>query len=195
MYSQLDYAPHEKGVGLIVVILVLSFMMSVGLVLITTTSTGPEVAGNIRDQQQAFDAAEAGFDTTWLTIDGYFTEGGWTSFDTHYLQEPSGIDLPLQQNYFRRKTNEELLDLIGDFEAGTPSYANILFYKQMFIPTSGGGFDPRITYTAFLIDDEAAAGAPDAGDALLICIGAVKVGSRVTTARLEIKLAIELPGT
>jgi len=107
----------------------------------------------------------------------------------------SGIDLPLQQNYFRRKTNEELLDLIGDFEAGTPSYANILFYKQMFIPASGGGLDPRITYTAFLIDDEAAAGAPDAGDALLICIGAVKVGSRVTTARLEIKLAIELPGT
>jgi len=81
MYSQLDYAPHEKGVGLIVVILVLSFMMSVGLVLITTTSTGPEVAGNIRDQQQAFNAAEAGFDNTWLTIDGYFVEGGWTSFD------------------------------------------------------------------------------------------------------------------
>jgi len=94
MYSQLDYAPHEKGVGLIVVILVLSFMMSIGLVLITTTSTGPEVAGNIRDQQQAFNAAEAGFDTTWLTIDGYFTEGGWTSFDTHYLQEPPGSTCP-----------------------------------------------------------------------------------------------------
>lgn len=195
MCSQLDYAPHEKGVGLIVVILVLSFMLSVGLVLITTTSTGPEVAANIRNQKRAFNAAEAGFDETWLTIDGFFTEGGWTSFDTHYLQEPSGIDLPLQDNYFRRKTNEELLDLIGDFEAGTPSYTNILFYKQMFITDSGGELDPRFTYTAFLIDDEAAAGAPDAGDALLICIGAVQMGSRITTARLEIQLAIELPGT
>jgi len=138
MYSQLDYAPHEKGVGLIVVILVLSFMMSIGLVLITTTSTGPEVAGNIRDQQQAFDAAEAGFDTTWLTIDGYFTEGGWTSFDTHYLQEPSGIDLPLQQNYFRRKTNEELLDLIGDFEAGRLMLIYYFINRCLFLYQEAG---------------------------------------------------------
>jgi len=186
---------HEKGVGLIVLIMVLAFLLTVGIVLITTTSTGPQVAGNIRTQEQAFNAAEAGFDAAWISIGKYFVESTWTSFDTHCLKEPYGIDLPLDANYFRKLTNEELLELIGDYDAGTTSYVNIIYYKQGYIPLTSGDFDPRFNYTAFLIDDEAAAGVPDAGDAVLICIGTMEVGGRLVTSRLEIELAIELPGT
>lgn len=185
---------HEKGVGLIIVIMVLAFMLSVGMLLLTITDTGNKVAGNMRWQQQAFNVSEAGFDAAWLAIEDAFVSSGWTSFDLHCLKEPYGIDLPLEAAYFRKVTNEELLDLIGDFASGTPDYANTIFYKQEFVP-QGSGFDPRFTYTAFLIDDEAAVGTPDSGDALLICIGAVQMGSRLITSRLEIKLVIELPGT
>jgi hypothetical protein len=57
-----------------------------------------------------------------------------------------------------------------------------------------GVLDTRYTYTAFLIDDEAAGGAPEPGDALLVCIGSFTFGSAVITSRLEIELAVELPG-
>jgi len=185
---------HEKGVGLIIVIMILAFMLSVGMLLITITDTGNKVSGNMRWQLQAFNVAEAGFDAAWLAIEDAFVSSGWSSFDLHYLKEPYGIDLPLEAAYFRKVTDDELLELIGDFASGTPDYANILFYKQEYIP-QGSGFDPRFTYTAFLIDDEAVGTTPDAGDVLLICIGSVQMGSRLITSRLEIKLAIELPGT
>lgn len=193
--APIEFTRHERGVGLIVLIMVLAFLLTVGIALITTTSTGPQVAGNIRTQEQAFNAAEAGFDAAWIDVGKYFVEQAWTSFDTHYLKEPYGIDLPLDDNYFRKLTNEELLELIGDYDAGTSAYANILFYKQGYIPLSSGDFDPRFNYTAFLIDDEAAAGIPNAGDAIMVCIGVMEAGGRLITSRLEIELAVELPGT
>ena len=58
----------ERGVSLIIVILVMAFMLTVGIALVTITSTGPAVAGNIRLQDQAFNAAEAGFDAAWTSI-------------------------------------------------------------------------------------------------------------------------------
>ena len=179
---------------MIIVIMVLAFLLTVGMVLMSVVDTGNKVAGNLRWQQQAFNVAEAGFDAAWLAIEDAFVSSGWTSFDTHYLQEPTGIDLPLDVTYFRRLTNMELLELIGDFDSGTPDYANVLYYKQEYVP-DGSGFDPRFTYTAFLIDDEAGGASPDAGDALLVCIGVVQMGTQMITARLEIELAIELPGT
>lgn len=190
-----EFSRHEKGVGLIVLIMVLAFLLTVGVVLITTTSTGPEVAGNIRTQEQAFNAAEAGFDAAWIEIGRNFVEGVWYNFDNHCLKEPYGIDVPLSDNYFRKLTNEELLEMIGDFEAGTASYDNILYYKQGYIPLNSGGFDPRYTYTVFLIDDEAIAGTPDAGDAILVCIGIMERGAQLVTARLEIELTFGGMGT
>ena len=60
---------HEKGMALVVVILVLAFLQVVGVVLLTVTSTGPRVAGNIRAQQQAYNGADAGFDTAWTMVE------------------------------------------------------------------------------------------------------------------------------
>ncbi len=184
-----------KGVALIVVILVLAFMLTIGLVLLTVTATGPQVAGNIRTQQQAFDAAEAGFDASWLTIEDFFTNDAWTSFDGHYLKEPLGIDLPTSQNYFRKLTDLEVLNLLDPDDDGTCDYANVIFFKQPYHYDEGGELDLTYSYTAFLIDDEAAGGSPDPGDALLVCIGLVRRGDNITTSRLEIGLAIQLPGT
>ena len=180
---------HRKGATLIVVIMVLAFLLSIGIVLLTVTASGPQVAGNLRWHEQAFNAAEAGFDTSWIAIEGFFTET-WTNFDGHYLIEPAGIDLPLDQNYFRKFNDIELLNLLGDFNAGTPTYDNIIFYKQRVVPS-----DSRLTYTVFLIDDEAGVPSTDPKDALLVCIGAVQMGDNIITSRLEIELAIEQPGT
>jgi len=190
-----DKSNHEQGIGLIIVILVLAFMMSVGIVLVSITSTGSKVSGNIRWQKQAFNAAEAGFDAAWLAIEDFFAGASWTSFDGHYLTTPAGIDLPLDVNYFRKKTDAELLALLDQDGDGNADDFNVIFYKVPFIPDASLGTDPQYTYTAFLIDDEAGGGSPDPGDALLICIGMVNIGETVATSRLEIGLVIELPGT
>ena len=186
--NQLQHARHERGSGLIIVILVLAFLLAVGTALISVTGINSKVAGNIRTQQQAFNAAEAGFDTSWIAIEGFFT-GIWTNFDGHYLIQPAGIDLPSYQNYFRKLSDVELLNLLGDFNAGTKNYDEIIFYKQIVVPS-----DSRLTYTAFLIDDEAGVPSTDPKDALLVCIGAVQMGDNIITSRLEIELAIEQPG-
>lgn len=190
-----SYKEPEKGAALIVVILVLAFMLTIGMVLLTVTSTGPKVAANIRTQQQAFNAAEAGFDTSWLAIEDLFVSEAWTSFDGHYLREPYGIDLPQEAGYFRKLTDLELLNLLDSDDDGTCDYENVIFFKQLYHTDENGDLDTRYTYTAFLIDDEAGGGTADPGDALLICIGIFDQGSNVTTSRLEVGLAIELPGT
>jgi hypothetical protein len=187
--------PHEKGVGLIVVILVLAFMLTVGIVLVTITSTGTKVTGNIRWQEQAFNAAEAGFDSSYLAIEDFFAGQSWTSFDGHYLIDPVGIDIPLDDYYFRKKTDAEVLDLLDPTGDGIPDYDNVIFYKTPYIPDGAGGYDTRYTFTVFLIDDERGGGSPDPGDALLICIGAVQLGDTLITSRVEVDLVIELPGT
>ena len=190
-----DKSEHERGMGLIVVILVLAFMLTVGIVLVTITSTGTKVTGNIRWQEQAFNAAEAGFDLAYLAIEDFFAGASWTSFDGHYLIDPAGIDIPLDDYYFRKKTDTEVLALLDPTGDGNPDYDNVIFYKTPFIPDGAGGYDTRYTYTVFLIDDEKGGGSPDPGDALLICIGAVQLGDTLISSRVEVELVIELPGT
>lgn len=180
----------EKGAGLIVVILVMAFMVSVGIALITVTGTGSRVAGNIRAQQEAFNAAEAGFDAAWIAVEDQFLNGAWMSFEGNTLVDPTGIDLPLDVNYFRKLTDEQVFDLLDADGNGTPDYGNIVFFKQEYVPLSGGGTDPRYTYTAFLIDDEAGGGTPDPFDVLLVCIGTAGTGSSMTTSRIEVELAV-----
>jgi hypothetical protein len=184
-------AAKQKGSGLIVVILVMAFLVTVGVALITVTSIGSRVTGNVRAQQEAFNAAEAGFDVAWIAVEDYFLNHAWTSFDGRYLTEPAGIDIPLDVNYFRYLTDQELLNVLDQDGDGNPDYNNVIFFKQEFISAAGGGTDPRYTYTAFLIDNEAAGGMPNHGDALLICIGTAGTGPRMSTSRLEILLAVE----
>ncbi len=182
----------NKGSGLIVVILVMAFLVTVGIAVITVTSVGSRVAGNIRSQHHAFNAAEAGFDASWIAIGDSFIAEAWTSFDSHYLVDPTGIDMPIDVNYFRKLTDQELLSLLDSNDDGTPDYSNIIYFKQEFIPAQGGGTDPRYTYTSFLIDDEQGSGVSDPGDALLVCIGTAGTGSTMTTSRIEVLLAVEL---
>ncbi len=186
-----DDSDTEKGAGLIVVILVMAFLVSVGIALITVTGTGSRVAGNIRTQQEAFNAAEAGFDAAWIAVEDQFLNGAWTSFEGNTLVDPTGIDIPLDVNYFRRLTDQEVFDLLDADGDGTPDYGNIVFFKQEYVPLSGGGTDPRYTYTAFLIDDEAGGGTPDPFDVLLVCIGTAGTGSSMTTSRIEVELAVQ----
>ena len=193
--KRIDAPKHRKGMGLIVVILVLAFMLTVGILLVTITSTGSKVTGNIRWQGQAFNAAEAGFNSAYLAIEDFFAGASWTSFDGHYLVDPAGIDMPLDDFYFRKKTDTEILALLDPTGDGVPDYDNVIFYKMPYIPDGAGGFDNRYTYTVFLIDDERGGGYPDPGDALLICIGAVQLGDTLITSRVEVELAVELPGT
>ena len=183
---------REKGSGLIIVILVMAFLVTVGIAVITVTGIGSRVAGNVRAQHNAFNAAEAGFDAAWIAIEDLLLDATWTSFDGHYLVDPGGIDLPLDANYFRKLSDTELLELLDANGDGTPDYDNVIFFKQEYIPAQGGGTDPRYTYTTFLIDDERGGGTSDPSDAILVCIGTAGTGSAMSTSRLEVVLAYEL---
>ena len=185
----------EKGIALFVVIIVMAFILTLGVALLTVTGTGPKVAGNIRDQQEAFNAAEAGFDTAWTTIGDFFAKGSWSSFEGHYLKEPYGIDIPSsQENYFRRLTDIELLNLIDPDGDGISNLDNVLFFKRPYIIDYEGQLETQYTYTVFLIDDETGSGTSDSSDAIMVCIGCIKMGASITTSRLEIGLGVELPG-
>ncbi|MBA7616844.1 hypothetical protein ES703_24144 [subsurface metagenome] len=192
--GQLPASKHEKGMALIIVVIVLAFLQVVGLVLLQVTGTGPKVAGNIRIQQQAYNAAEAGFDVAWTSIEEYFGLGEWAHFDGHYVIEPSGIDDPQSDNYFRRLSDIELLNLIDSDWDGISDLENVIYCRQTFVQTEGSP-DNRYRYTAFLIDDEAGGGISDPTDAILVCIGSVEIGNTITTTRLEIELVLERPGT
>jgi hypothetical protein len=186
---------HERGVALIVVILVMSFLLIIGLVLVTVTTTGTRVAGNVRGQQLAFNAAEAGFDASWKAIQNSFLNDLWSTFDGHYLSEPIGIDDPMADVYFRKLTDQQLLEYIDANDDGIADVGNVLFCRERYVLDTSGSPDPRYTYTCFLINDEAAGGTPDAGDVLLVCIGTSGTGNTMSTTRLEIELVIELAGT
>jgi len=181
----------RPGFGLIVVILVLAFLLSVGIGLLSLTGAGPKLAGNIRSQEQALNAAEAGFELSWAQLEFAFNNGEMTSFDGQYLTSPTGIDLPSEANYFRKLTDLELLDLLDVDKDGQADYPNVLFFRDTFQPL---GTENILTYTIFLIDDEAGGGTPDNTDAMMICIGTAGSGSGLTTSRLEIAIAVESPG-
>lgn len=187
-------APHERGVALIIIILIMTFLLVIGLVLVTITSTGTRVAGNIRTQQMAFNAAEAGFDACWRAVNDAFSAELWSTFDGHYVNEPVGFDDPMSDFYFRKLTDQQILNYVDPNEDGIADVNNVLFCRQQYVTDAGGVLDPRYTYTCFLIDDEAAGGVPDAGDVLLVCIGTAGTGDTITTSRIEVELAIELSG-
>ncbi|NIM90924.1 MAG: hypothetical protein GTO17_08245 [Candidatus Aminicenantes bacterium] len=186
---------RQKGVGLIVIFLVLAFLQIIGFALLMVTSTGTRMAGNIRTQQQASNAAESGFNNSWVSIEDSFADGDWISFDGHYVIEPTGIDNPQADNYFRKLTDLEILNVLDTDSDGTPDVDNVLYFRQPFIPTGSGTYNLLHTYTVFLIDDEAGGGTADPNDALLVCIGAVGSGNNVTTTRLEIELVIRTEGS
>ena len=188
--DKLPASKHEKGMALIIVVIVLAFLQVIGLVLLQVTGTGPKVAGNIRTQQQAYNASEAGFEVAWSNIEEYFGLGEWAHFDGHYVIEPAGIDDPQSDNYFRKLSDIELLNLIDPDWDGTSDLENVIFCRQTYVQTEGGP-DNRYRYTAFLIDDEAGGGVADHTDAILVCIGSVELGNTITTTRLEIELVIE----
>ncbi len=199
--SQFPVPVQEKGMALIIVVLVLAFLQIVGLVLLRVTATGPRVALNIRSQQQAYNAAEAGLDVTWTEVEELFSLGEWAHFEGHYLTElsgiadPSGIDDPQSNNYFRRLTDLELLNFIDSDWDGTPDVSTVIYCRQRYAQTQGEELDTRFRYTVFLIDDEAGSGIADPSDAILVCIGSTEIGENITTSRLEIELVIERPGT
>jgi hypothetical protein len=186
---------HNRGVGLIIVIMVVAFMLAVGLMLVTVTGTGPEVASNVYLQDQAFNAAEAGFDRAWYQLEANYIASGWVSFDGHYVTMPAGIDDPLDPNFYQTLTDVQLLALLDQNNDGSPDDPNVIFFKQPYVIGPSGAIDNKYTFTAFLVDDEAMGrGAPNPLDTLLICIGTVQHGDTVATARLMIELAVEGSG-
>jgi len=169
----------RKGMGLIVVILVLAFLLAVGMTVISVTQTGPEVAGSVRLQQQTLGAAEAGFDTAWKNLSDQFNGGLISDFSTLYrttYNGASGLDDPLDTaNYFRRLSDQQLVDdVIAHPE------------NELFAAQSMPG-DTRFSYTVFLIDDEAL-GTPDVTDCILVSIGR---GPRNSYARIEVEIALQ----
>lgn len=190
----------RRGSSLIVVIMIVAFMLAVGVALLTITGTAPKVSGSVRDQEEAFNTAEAGFEAARMAVEGKFFDGTWTNLPDNCLQTPAGIDMPYDANYFRRKTDAELVAAPAAGGIPLPTANNgVIFKDQPFTKTAAGGDDLTRTYTAFLIDDEAdtAHGAvADPSDALMICIGVVRAGNRIlSTSRLEILIGIQLGGT
>ncbi len=176
----------ENGVSLIIIILVMAFMLTVGVALVTITGTGPNVAGNIRLEEQAFNAAEAGFDAAWRYLNDNISGGMMVDFSslyrTTYNSQP-GLDNPDPNlgtnpnylNYFRRLTDQQLYD---DVASLTDNY--------IFVSQAMPG-DTRFTYTVFMINNDVGGVNPDHQDCILVCIGK---GPRNTYSRLEVTIQI-----
>jgi hypothetical protein len=176
----------DRGVGLLVLIIVIAFLLSVGLLLLFVTGTGPEVASNVRLQERAFDAAEAGFDEAWRGINDLIISGTWTDFSDHYRKKYSTygdvLDYPGTNStpnpyFFRSLTDEELVaDMISD-------NTNVL------IPYTQLPNDSSLGYVVFLIDDENITGATvNDRDCIIVCIG--RAGQN-TYARIEVTIEIQ----
>ncbi|MBE3126244.1 MAG: hypothetical protein IMZ57_11395 [Acidobacteria bacterium] len=171
---------RERGSGLIVIIMIVAFMLAVGMLLLTVTGTSPKVSESLRLQGMAFDAAEAGFNQAWFSLNDAFSNKVFTSFASQYRSNfggAPGLDDPSSPSYFRGLTDEQIVaDVAAD-----PTDA--IFNSQVLAT------DPRCTYTVFLINNEAPNTiAPNNNDCILVCIGR---GPRNTYKRLEI--LIECP--
>jgi hypothetical protein len=192
---------RERGAGLFIVILIAAGMAALGLSLLTLTSMGPKMAGGLRAQEEAFNAAEAGFDSARAIIEDHFAVGDWADFTGRTLTSPTGFDIPFTAgaptaNYFRRLTDEAILQLFDAAGDGSPDVAPLVAFRQTFAQDGAGATDARLVYTAFLINDEAGGGAADASDALLVVIGEVRQGTRtLASTRLEIGLSYQTQGT
>jgi len=188
---------HEQGSGLIVVIMVVALLIGIGIPLLTLTSMSPKVAGAMRYHEEAFNVAEAGFDAARLLIEQNMTGGAWTDFAGHYLTQPTGIDIPMilgvpNSSYFRRLTDQEILQALDQNGDGTADVPNLLYFQQTFATNGQGQTDLRYTYTVFLINNEAGGGLANHTDALLVSIGTVRAGTRVLdSVRLEVLVAFQ----
>jgi len=165
----------QRGAGLIVVILVSAFMLVMATALITLTMTNVKISDNIRLQHMAFDAADAGFDAAWKSLNLDFSNSTSASFAGLYRSSykgEEGLDDPLSPHYFRKLTDEEILADLAD------DPVNALFVDEP-LPS-----DKRCSYSVFLVNDEAPGTVSrDDNDCLMICIGK---GPRKTYKRLEI---------
>lgn len=170
---------RERGSGLIVVIMIVAFMLAVGMLLLTITGASPKASDSLRLQNMAFDAAEAGFDSSWAVINEAFLSHAWESFAGQYrttFEGADGLDDPNSTIYFRKLTDAQI---VADIEAD-PTGA--LFVSQSLAT------DPRCVYTVFLVPDEAPNTVPvDDRDCIMVCIGR---GPRNTYKRLEIVLEV-----
>lgn len=171
-------APRERGVAIIIVILVTAFLLAIGVGVLSLSGTGPKVSNSLRQQELAFQAAEAGFDAAWRYLNDASEGGAFMDFSGLYRSTyggAEGLDEPLDVHYFRKLTDEELwADLISD-----PTTA-------IFPPTQLP-HDTRLSYIVFLVNDEPPGAAPNHADGILVCIGR---GPQNTYKRLEIVLEI-----
>jgi hypothetical protein len=176
---------RERGAGLIVMIIVIAFLMSVGILLLFVTGTGSAAAGNVRQQGRAFDAAEAGFDAVFEQLNANiilnqtladFSLLYRTTFDGQPgLDDPAAS--PANPNYYMRRTDEEL------WQDVVKNPANAIFVNQPLAT------DGSLAYTVFLINDEAAPGITlNDRDCDVVCIGRA---GRDTYARIVVKIEIQ----
>ncbi len=192
---------RERGAGLFIVILISAGLAAIGVTLVSLTAMGPKLSGSLRNQDAAFNAAEAGFESARTMIENSLSLGAWPTFAGRYLVQPTGIDQPLISGapnpaYFRRYTDQELLALFDTNGDGTPDVANLLFFNQTFALNELGQTDTTLCATAFLINELAGAGSTDPTKALLVVIGVVRSGTSIlATSRLEIELSCQSQGT
>ena len=167
-------AGREKGVVLIVVIIVLAFMITIGLALLGVTRSGPSVAGNMRWHQMAFNAAEAGIDSALKYISESMADF-YGQYRTTYGGSP-GLDDPASPNYFRKLGDDQIL---ADIATNADNY----IFSDVPMP-----YDNHFTYTAFLVDDDGGGAVADSTDSILVCIGR---GPQNTFVRLELVIAFQ----
>src|SRR4030042_5609346 len=151
-----DKMRKDRGLTLLILIIVIAFLLSVGTLLLSVTGTGPEVASNIRLQERAFNAAEAGFDEAWRELNDRIISGAWLYVAGQYRKKYStygdildypGTDLAPNPYFFRSVTDAEL---VADM---TSDNANTLYVNQ---PLTN---DSTLSFTVFLIDDKNYTGA------------------------------------
>jgi len=173
---------REQGSGLIIIIMIVAFMLAVGMLLLTVTSTSPKASDSLRLQGMAFDAAEAGFNAAWVVLNDNFLNRVTSSFAGQYRTNfggQPGLDDPASPNYFRGLTDEQIVaDVAADNTAANPA----LFSSEPLAT------DARCSFTVFLINDEAPGTiTADDNDCILVCIGR---GPRNTYKRLEIVIEV-----
>ncbi len=171
-------AAHERGIAIIIVILVTAFLLAVGVSVLSLSGTGPKVSNSLRQQELAFQAAEAGFDAAWRYLNDASEGGAFMDFSGLYRSTYGGVeglDEPLDPHYFRKLTDEELwTDIVAD--------STTAIFPPTQLPQ-----DSRLSYLVFLVNDEPPGAVPNHADGILVCIGR---GPQNTYKRLEIVLEI-----
>jgi len=179
----------ERGASLLIVILIMAFMLGVGVAILTVSGVSSKVSGSVREQEEAFNAAEAGFETARMAIERSLLDGTWANLGDNCLTAPAGIEIPIDDAYYRRQSDLALVQTLAE---GTPG---VLFKDHAFLKTAAGEDDLTRTFTVFLIEDDAGAAVPDPNDVMMVCIGVIRAGSRVlATSRIEVLIGLENTG-